>query len=96
MSSKFAVEGDAVMSNTFRCFIFSQDVMEKARNKVRIRLANIMMLLTAIGCIVMVWSGKEAKERGESVQKSNLDWHKEYNEQSIAQAEAAKAAQKNK
>lgn len=70
--------------------------MEKTRNKIRIRMANIMMLLTAVGCIVMVYSGKKAAERGETVQKMNLDWHKEYNDQQIAEAEANKAAKKNK
>lgn len=75
---------------------FSQDVMERTRNKTRIRVANIMMALTAIACLVMVFSGKQAAERGESVQKMNQDWHKEYNEKSIAEAQAAKASQKNK
>lgn len=70
----------------------SQDVMEKSRNKIRIRLANVMMLLTAIGCIFMVWSGKKAAERGETVQKMNLDWHKEYNEQKVAELEATKGS----
>lgn len=67
---------------------FSQEVMERTRNKIRIKLANIMMALTAIACVFMVISGKKAAERGESVQKANLDWHKEYNEQ--AQIEATK------
>lgn len=70
--------------------------MERTRNKIRIRLANIMMVATAIACVVMVWSGKKAAERGESVQKSNLDWHKEYNEKSAAEAQAAKTALKSK
>lgn len=59
--------------------------MERARNKIRIRLANVMMLLTAVGCIFMVWSGKKAAEKGETVQKMNLDWHREYNEQRAAE-----------
>lgn len=54
--------------------------MERANNRVRIRGANIMMILTAIGCVVMIYSGKKAAEGGESVQKKNLDWHKAYNE----------------
>uniref|UniRef100_A0A1L8E9R4 Putative conserved plasma membrane protein n=3 Tax=Haematobia irritans TaxID=7368 RepID=A0A1L8E9R4_HAEIR len=58
----------------------SRDVMERTRNKVRIRIANIMMALTVIGCGIMVYSGKEAAKRGESVTKQNLDWHKQYNE----------------
>lgn len=70
--------------------------MERSRNKIRIRVANIMMALTVVACIVMVYSGKQAAQRGESVQKTNLDWHKEYNEKSAAEALAAKASQKNK
>ncbi|XP_058975346.1 UPF0389 protein CG9231-like [Musca domestica] len=58
----------------------SRDVMERCRNTIRIRLANIMMALTVIGCGIMVYSGKEAAKRGESVTKQNLDWHKQYNE----------------
>lgn len=58
----------------------NQDVMERCRNQVRIKMANYMMLATVIGCIIMVISGKQAQERGDTVQKMNLDWHKEYNE----------------
>ncbi|CAO1400816.1 unnamed protein product [Diamesa hyperborea] len=68
----------------------NQDVMEKTRNRIRIRLANIMMALTALGCIFMIFSGKSAAERGETVQKMNLDWHKEYNEQEAAKAKKQK------
>lgn len=71
----------------------NQDVMERCRNQVRIKIANYMMLATAIGCIIMIISGKKAQERGDSVQKMNLDWHKEYNEK--ARAEMADAASKN-
>lgn len=41
----------------------------------------IYMMIACIGiCIVQVIRGKRAAERGESVIKSNLDWHREYNE----------------
>ncbi|XP_049297629.1 UPF0389 protein CG9231 [Anopheles funestus] len=70
----------------------SQEKMERVRNQVRIKIANYMMIATAIGCIVMVISGKKAQERGESVAKMNLDWHKEYNEKARAEDEASLAA----
>lgn len=70
----------------------NQDVMERCRNQVRIKMANYMMLATVIGCIIMIISGKKAQERGDSVQKMNLDWHKEYNEK--AKKEIAEASQK--
>jgi hypothetical protein len=60
--------------------------MERCRNKVRIKVANYMMLVTAIGCIVMVMSGKKAAEHGDSLSKMNQEWHKQYNEQVAAEA----------
>lgn len=72
--------------------LINQDVMERCRNQVRIKIANYMMLATAIGCIIMIMSGKRAQERGETVQKMNLDWHKEYNEKAKQEAAAAAAA----
>lgn len=43
-----------------------------------------MSIATAIGCFVMVISGKRAAKRGESVTKSNIEWHREYNEAAVA------------
>lgn len=60
----------------------SQDTMEKARNKARIKLANYMMAATVLACLGMVISGKRAAERGETISKMNLDWHKEINKES--------------
>lgn len=57
----------------------------------RIRIANIMIVATLAGCGYMVYSGKQAAGRGESVQRMNIDWHKEYN---AAEAEKAAAAEK--
>lgn len=39
-----------------------------------------MLVLTVIGCIVMVISGKQAAKRGESVVKMNQEFHRQYNE----------------
>ena len=39
------------------------------------------MVLTIVGCVAMIVSGKKAAERGEFVAKQNLDWHAAYNEQ---------------
>ncbi|KAH8324946.1 hypothetical protein KR074_011695 [Drosophila pseudoananassae] len=69
----------------------SQDEMERCRNKMRIRLANIMIGLTAIGCAIMIYSGKQAAKRGESVTKMNLEWHKQFNESNPDESNAAPA-----
>nr|XP_023029045.1 UPF0389 protein CG9231 isoform X1 [Leptinotarsa decemlineata] len=57
----------------------TQSVMERARNRMRIRIANYMMLGTVLGCIAMVYLGKQDAKRGESVAKQNLDWHARIN-----------------
>lgn len=62
------------------------EAVEKARNKARIRIANIMMLMTALACLGMVISGKRAAERGESVQKANIEWHKRVREDDMKNA----------
>lgn len=38
-----------------------------------------MLVGTVISCIVMIFIGKRAAKRGESVIKMNADWHREYN-----------------
>lgn len=58
--------------------ILSEEAIEKARNKARIRIANYMIVATIIGCIGCIISGKRAASRGESVQKSNMAWHEQY------------------
>lgn len=58
----------------------SQEQMERCRNKMRIKLANLMIGLTIIGCAIMVYSGKQAAKRGESVTKQNLEWHNQFNQ----------------
>ncbi|KAH8286581.1 hypothetical protein KR054_012051 [Drosophila jambulina] len=67
----------------------SQDEMERCRNKIRIRMANIMIALTAIGCAIMVYSGKQAAKRGESVSQMNFEWHKQFKEPQAGEGAAA-------
>lgn len=67
-------------------------MMERARNIMRIRIANIMMALTLVGCLLMVWSGKRARERGETVERQNLLWHQQIREEE----ERKRAAQAQK
>lgn len=55
----------------------SQSTMERCRNMMRIKVANYMMIGTVVGCISMVYLGKQAAKKGESVGKINLEWHKQ-------------------
>nr|BAN21446.1 conserved hypothetical protein [Riptortus pedestris] len=59
------------------------DSIEKARNKIRIKVANWMILASFVACIFVSISGKRALERGESVTKMNEDWHKEMNKSKV-------------
>lgn len=38
------------------------------------------MALVIVGSLIAAQMGKSAAEQGESVVKSNLDWHKKYNQ----------------
>lgn len=58
-----------------------QHVMERARNRMRIKIANYMMAATVVGCLVMVYLGKRDAKRGESLQKQNLEWHRKIKEE---------------
>lgn len=59
---------------------FSYDEMEKTRNWARIKINIILCIITAVVCVFMVYSGKQAAKRGESITKMNIDWHKEQSE----------------
>lgn len=63
----------------------SPETMEYCRNKMRIRVANYMAIGTVIACILMIYSGKQAAQRGESVGKRNIDWHNQYNAENTDQ-----------
>ena len=54
--------------------------MEKSRNIIRIRTNLTIMVLVIFGSLIAAQSGKNAAEKGESLTKSNLEWHKQYNE----------------
>jgi len=73
----------------------SQDTMEFYRNKARIKISIMMMIATLAGCLSMIWSGKLAAERGESVYKMNEDFHRAYKLQKQKELEQAAAKGQN-
>ncbi|VVC29579.1 Protein of unknown function DUF1075 [Cinara cedri] len=52
----------------------------KVRSIIRIKVANYTMLMIIVGCVVMVVTGKRARDRGETIMQRNLDWHQKYDE----------------
>jgi len=59
----------------------SSEMVEKARNRMRIRVANLMMVITLVACLAVSISGKRAHDRGESIQKENEAWHNSFKDQ---------------
>ncbi|KAG8191314.1 hypothetical protein JTE90_006066 [Oedothorax gibbosus] len=55
----------------------SPAVMEKARNLARIKICIYLMVLTAVIYVGMIYSGKQAAKRGESVTKMHNAWVQE-------------------
>ncbi|KAK5649828.1 hypothetical protein RI129_000857 [Pyrocoelia pectoralis] len=54
------------------------EVMEKSRSWMRVRISNYSIALTLVGCVIMIYTGKKARDRGDSLHKRNLDWHEEH------------------
>ncbi|KAL3279184.1 hypothetical protein HHI36_016697 [Cryptolaemus montrouzieri] len=52
-----------------------QQTMERARNRMRIKIANYMMAATALGCLLMVVLGKRDQAKGISVGQMAENWH---------------------
>ena len=52
--------------------------MFRARSKFRIKFANITIAMTLLLCIVMIYTGKLASARGDSLQKREQDRIKAY------------------
>ncbi|XP_069723559.1 protein FAM162B-like isoform X2 [Phaenicophaeus curvirostris] len=51
----------------------SSEVLDAARNRVRIKVCYIMIALTLLGCLAMVITGKEAAKRDHTLLKMNVE-----------------------
>ncbi|KAM5335676.1 protein FAM162A [Glossophaga mutica] len=51
----------------------SFEMLDAAKNKVRVKISYVMMALTVAGCILMVIEGKKAAKRHESLTSLNLE-----------------------
>ena len=71
--------GRQCLNQTFIFIVCSRNTkMKKAKDIFRIRV-NIMMGLATVGlCLVYIWSGKRAVQRGDSIHQMNRDRHSEY------------------
>lgn len=55
-------------------------MIHRARSWGRIRMNLIFLFLAGLGGAAMVYSGKKAAARGETVESQNLEWHRQINE----------------
>ncbi|XP_064594646.1 UPF0389 protein CG9231-like [Liolophura sinensis] len=55
--------------------------MKKAKDVFRIRVNIWMGVWTVIGCIVMIYWGRKSAREGNSLEKENMLWHQQINEQ---------------
>ncbi|XP_031752305.1 protein FAM162A [Xenopus tropicalis] len=53
--------------------LVTYDMVEMAKSKVRVKVSYLMILMTILGCIAMVVSGKQAAARHESLASFNLE-----------------------
>ncbi|NWS13930.1 F162B protein, partial [Pachyramphus minor] len=51
----------------------SSDVLDAARNVVRIKVCYIMIALTVLGCLTMVITGKEAARKDQTLLRVNTE-----------------------
>lgn len=58
----------------------SLTVLNKAKDRSRVKISIVMMVATTLGCILVSFSGRRAHKRGENLQDKNLEWHRAYNE----------------
>ncbi|XP_050309608.1 UPF0389 protein CG9231 [Anthonomus grandis grandis] len=64
-------------------------VIDKTRNRIRIKVANYMIAATLGGCCLMMYLGKQDAKEGKSLQKQNLEWHRKINEDSKKESSVA-------
>nr|CAD7458998.1 unnamed protein product [Timema tahoe] len=63
--------------------------LDQALNKARVKVCLYMMAATLLGCLVYVYSGKQAAKRGDTLAKITIDHHNLLREEAKKQREAA-------
>nr|CAD7578602.1 unnamed protein product [Timema californicum] len=67
----------------------SHAMLDQALNKARVKMCLYMMAATLLGCLVYVYSGKQAAKRGETLAKITIDHHNLLREEAKKQREEA-------
>ncbi|KAM8800010.1 protein FAM162B-like [Eudromia elegans] len=69
--------------------LISSEVLDAARNNVRIKVCYIMIALTLLGCLAMVISGKEAAKRDHTLLRRNTEKKAKWRAEAERDQEAA-------
>ncbi|XP_051640968.1 protein FAM162B-like isoform X1 [Manacus candei] len=67
----------------------SSDVLDTARNVVRIKVCYIMIALTVLGCLTMVITGKEAAKKDQTLLRVNIEKKAKWRAEAEKDQEAA-------
>ncbi|XP_017669636.1 PREDICTED: protein FAM162B-like, partial [Lepidothrix coronata] len=67
----------------------SSDVLDAARNVVRIKVCYIMIALTVLGCLTMVITGKEAAKKDQTLLRVNIEKKAKWRAEAEKDQEAA-------
>lgn len=66
----------------------SFEMLDAAKNKLRVKISYVMIALTIMGCILMVIEGKQAVKRHESLTSLNLEKKARLREEAALKAKA--------
>ncbi|XP_068199841.1 protein FAM162B [Antennarius striatus] len=69
----------------------SFEMIDAARNKMRVRVCYIMMAATVAACMVMVFLGKRAVARNETLTSLNMEKKARWREEALRERSAAEA-----
>ncbi|XP_068813292.1 protein FAM162B [Struthio camelus] len=69
--------------------LISSEVLDAARNRVRIKVCYVMIALTLLGCLAMVVSGKEAAKRDHTLLRMNIEKKAKWRAEAEKDQEAA-------
>ncbi|XP_078088835.1 protein FAM162B-like isoform X2 [Mustelus asterias] len=71
--------------------VVSFEMIDAARNKMRVKASYIMVIMTVVACIATVISGKKAARRNESLTAINMEKKARWKKESDQEAEVNKS-----
>ncbi|XP_016127284.1 protein FAM162B-like [Sinocyclocheilus grahami] len=76
------------------CAVFRFEMIDAARNRVRVKACYVMMALTILACLATAVSGKQAASRNENLTSRNMEKKARWREEAQKEKEVATALEK--